>query len=270
MIRERVGFIGCGNMASALIGGLLKSKTLNSRDIYAFDIRKERLKKMENEHGINALRDNTDVVRKSDIIVLAVKPQNIKEVLEEIKSSLSKDKRLFSIAAGISTRFIEETITEQIPVVRVMPNTGALVGLAASGICKGRYTDEDGLKLAREIFGAVGVVITVDDEDLIDVVTAISGSGPAYVFYLVEAFIQAGLSLGLSREVSNLLANQTIVGAGHLLSESGSSPEGLRRAVTSPGGTTEAAIALFEKKEFKNIVVEAIKAAYTRARELSK
>ena len=270
MIRERVGFIGCGNIASALIGGLLKSKTLNSKQIYAFDIRRERLKKVEKEQAINALRDNKDVVRKSDIIVLAVKPQNIKEVLEEIKSSLSKDKRLFSIAAGVSTRFIEETINGEIQVVRVMPNTGALVGLACCGICKGRYTDENGLNLAREIFGAVGLVVIVDDESLMDTITAISGSGPAYVFYLVEAFIQAGLSLGLSREVSNLLANQTIVGAGHLLSESGSSPEELRRAVTSPGGTTEAAIELFEKKEFKNIVVEAIKAAYARAKELSK
>ncbi len=270
MIREKVGFVGCGNMASALIVGLLKSQTIRSRDIYAFDINTERLQKIQKEHGINVLGDNSDVVKKSSIIILAVKPQNIKEVLEEIKTSISKDKRLCSIAAGISTRFIEEAIGKPISVVRVMPNTGALVGMAASGICKGRYTDEKGLKLAREIFEAVGIVVTLDDESLMDTITAISGSGPAYVFYLVEALIQAGLSLGLSQDVSSLLASQTIVGAGHLLSESASTPEDLRRAVTSPGGTTEAAITLFEKKEFKNIIVEAVKAACRKARELSK
>lgn len=267
-MNKTIAFIGAGNMAEALIRGLLSSKTARPGQIIATDVRPERLEQLHRAYAIHTSADNAKAAAKADIIVLAVKPQQMDAALKDLKSEISNLKLVVSIAAGVPTARIERELGGEPRVVRTMPNTPALVGAGAAALCRGRFATEADLATAEQILSAVGIVVRTDEEHL-DAVTALSGSGPAYIFFMTEAMIAAGVEAGLSEEVAKRLAVQTVFGAGKLLAESGELPQELRRKVTSPGGTTEAALKVKMERGFAKIVAEAIHAAARRSRELS-
>jgi pyrroline-5-carboxylate reductase len=260
---KTISFIGAGNMAEALIRGLLATGAVQPQQLIAADVQPARLEFLAKKFGIRTGTDNT-----ADAIVFAVKPQQMSGVLTGLQSQTSGLKLLISIAAGIPTSRIERELTGSPRVVRVMPNTPALVGAGAAALCKGRYATDDDLATAEAILSAVGVTVRVEEQHM-DAVTALSGSGPAYVFYVTEAMVQAGIHAGLSPELSKQLALQTVYGAAKLMVESAESPETLRRKVTSPGGTTEAALKVMAERKLIQTFVEAVQAATNRGRELS-
>jgi pyrroline-5-carboxylate reductase len=266
----KIGFIGAGNMAEAIIKGIISTGGFPASDISVSDIFDERLDFMEQNYNINALRDNKELVEVSDIVVLAVKPQSVDIVFENIAGCLNDQQLLISIAAGIPILRITDALGD-IAVVRVMPNTPAIVGRCAAGLYA-NYKARGKLQTAVDIFSAIGEAVVVKNEDDIDTVTALSGSGPAYYFLLMEEMIKAGVELGLDEETAKRLTIQTALGAAELAAQSaknGETPEQLRRKVTSPGGTTEAAIRVFNEDQFGAIVVLAMEKAKERSIELS-
>lgn len=256
---KTLAFIGAGNMAEALIRGLLTRHVVDPAQLIATDIRAERLAELAQRYGIR-----TGPPAAADVVILAVKPQQISAALAQV----SGEPLLVSIAAGITTTRIERELGGQPRVVRVMPNTPALVGAGAAALCAGRYATEADLEIAEAVLGAVGLTVRVPEE-LMDAVTALSGSGPAYIFYVAEAMISAGIQAGLSAELSRQLTLQTIAGAARLLTETAESPAELRRKVTSPGGTTEAALRVLAERGLPAVFADAIRAARDRARELA-
>ncbi|MFQ5866405.1 MAG: pyrroline-5-carboxylate reductase [bacterium] len=269
LLREkRVAFIGCGNMGSALISGVLRSGLISRDKVLATDIRPKRLEHISEREGVSTTKDNREAAEKSDVIVLAVKPQVIGKVLSEIKDVVTRDKVIISIAAGITTGFIEETLGREVPVVRVMPNTPALVKTGASGVSPGKYAGEGEEAIAEQMMRGVGIVVKVPEE-MLDAVTALSGSGPAYIFYIIESLIEAGMEMGLSEEDARNLVGQTVLGAARMVMEIGESPQVLRAKVTSPGGTTEAALKYLEEEGFQKILIAAVKEAARRSKGLS-
>lgn len=265
---KRVVFIGCGNMGSALISGILESGLISKDKVLVTDIRPKRLEYIREKEGVSTTEDNREAVEKSDVIVLAVKPQVIGRVLSEIKDVVTGDKVIISIAAGITTRFIEKALGKEVSVVRVMPNTPALVKTGASGLSPGKYAGEQEEAIAEQMMRRVGIVVKVPEE-MLDAVTALSGSGPAYIFYIIESLIEAGMEMGLSEDDVRKLVGQTVLGAVRMVMDTGESPQVLRAGVTSPGGTTEAALKYLEEKGFQKILITAVKEAAIRSKELS-
>jgi pyrroline-5-carboxylate reductase len=265
---KTIAFLGAGNMGEALIRGLLAAKTVAPSQIIGTDVRPERLDELAKTFGIRTAGDNVKAVTDADIVLLAVKPQQMSAVLAPLKSVTSNLKLFISIAAGVPTARIESELGGKTHVVRVMPNTPALVGAGAAALAKGAHATDDDLATTESILGAVGITVRVEERYL-DVVTALSGSGPAYVFFVTEAMIKAGVAAGLDEALAKKLAIQTVYGAAKLLVESGEEPESLRRKVTSPGGTTEAALKVMGVRKLTEIFAEAIQAAERRSRELS-
>jgi len=265
---KTIAFIGAGNMGEALIRGLLAARTVGPSQIIATDVRAERRDFLAKTFGVRAIDDNVQAVKAADIVVLAVKPQQVSEVLAGFRSAMANQKLVISIAAGVTTARIEGELGEGTRVMRVMPNTPALVGAGAAGVAKGARATDDDQMTAESILGAVGICVRVE-EKFIDAVTALSGSGPAYVFYVTEAMIKAGVAAGLDEVLAKKLAMQTVYGAAKLLAESGEEPGALRRKVTSPGGTTEAALNVMAERKLAEIFAEAMRAAEKRSRELS-
>ncbi len=267
---ETIGFIGAGNMAEALIKGCLNAEVYKHKHILINDIRSDRLEFLTRQYGVQAVAHSAALADKVEILVLSVKPQNMTEVLQAIKGSIKAGTLIVSIAAGVRIAKITSVLGD-IPVIRVMPNTPALIGEGASALFANSKA-RPMLERAMKIFSAVGRTVIVDNEDLIDVVTAVSGSGPAYFFLLMEEMIKAGHQLGLPVEIARILVLQTAKGAGLLAAErdrQGESPSELRRKVTSPGGTTEAAMKTFALREFGQIIEQALRAACDRSKELS-
>ncbi len=264
-----LGILGSGNMAEAIVRGVLRSGRLTSDQIIAADVSPAHRKLFEMDLKIRSVEDNAEVAKESRIILLSVKPQQSKALLAGIGSVLSPQSLIISIMAGISSRFIEEALGGGQPwrVIRTMPNTPMLVGQGVVGVAPGRHATEDDLLQTHHIFKAAASVVDVT-EDKIDAVTAVSGSGPAYFFYLVEQMIAAGVSLGLTSEQSHALATKTALGAATMLVNSSDSPQELRRKVTSPAGTTHAAITYLEAHGFPEIVTEALNSAEKRSKEL--
>lgn len=265
----KIGFIGAGNMAEAIIKGIIKSRISRTSEIYASDINQDRLKYIKKLTGINVFNDNLKVIKNSDIIILCVKPQNIDNVLSELKNKIDKRKKIISIAAGISLSRLQIGLGKNISIIRVMPNTPALIGEGMSCISHGRYTSKKDIKIASGIFSSLGKVILIK-EKLMDAVTAISGSGPAYFYLFIEALINAGIKLGLPYNVAVELVNQTAFGSIKMVINTKEEPANLREKVTSKGGTTEAALKIFAEKEFEKIVEDAVQKAFLRSKELSK
>ncbi len=263
-----IGVIGCGNMGTALIRGMLAAPLLSPRRLVCWDTDAGKLSRLARQWKIRKARSNREVAA-AQVVLLAVKPQQMEEALAEIRPCLSGRTLLISIAAGISTGWIEKQVGGSIPVVRVMPNTPALVGAGISAVAGGRRANAGHLRLAERIFGCVGKVVRLP-ERLLDAVTAVSGSGPAYFFYLMERMIEAGVKLGLSKEVARALVLQTAIGAARLAMESKENPGRLRGRVTSKGGTTEHAFRVFRRSRLGETLRRGIEAAARRAKQLGR
>jgi pyrroline-5-carboxylate reductase len=266
---KKVGFIGAGNMAGALIRGLLRAGRYEASDLYVSDAADSQLRRFRRTHKIEGMRDNAVLVRDCQTIVLAVKPQVMAEVLEGVRAEATPKKLFVSIAAGFPLRRIEAGLGGQARVVRVMPNTPALVGKGMSVAVAGAQATANDLKQTLKLFKAVGEAVSITGEDLLDSVTALSGSGPAFVYFFAECLTEGGVRGGLSQQLATQLAHQTLVGAAAMLLESGMSARELREMVTSPGGTTMAGLQALEDNQFRRVVISALDAATRRARELA-
>jgi len=276
---KKTGFIGAGNMAEAIMGAITRTGVISPSMVYASDINNERLNMLKKNYGISVAADNLKLFSMCDIVLLAVKPQHMADVLQQLTSqteySVPRRKLVISIAAGVPLAKLESLLYsplskrehENLPIIRVMPNTPALVLAGMSGMTPNRHVLPDDINAARTILEAMGKVIEFKEDDL-DAVTALSGSGPAYLFYLAESMIMAGINLGLDPYDASILTNTTLKGAVVLMEEMNESPELLRRRVTSPGGTTEEAFKVLEKKKVKESIAEAIAAAARRSKEL--
>lgn len=264
-MKGEIGIIGAGNMGKALISGILSARLIDAQDLVVSDLNLSLLRQLKKQYKIQAVRNNSEIVKKTSVIILAVKPQVIDGVLNEIGDKFTPAQTIISIAAGISTKHIEKFIPKRVAVVRVMPNTPALLKEGASAISGGSSAKEENIQAAQKIFKAVGKVFRVKEE-LMDAVTALSGSGPAYIFFLAEALINSGVKLGLSRAVSEGLVQQTLLGAAKLALQD--NPTTLRKKITSPGGTTEAAIKYLQKQKFSQTLIKAVEIAARRSKEL--
>jgi pyrroline-5-carboxylate reductase len=266
---ENIGFIGAGNMAEALIKGLINSGLYSPDQVSASDNDPVKLKSKSETYGIKTCESNKDLVQSSSIIVLSVKPQVIREVLSGISTSLSPGDLIISIAAGIPVSLIQNLIGNDKPIIRVMPNTPALIQRGVSALAAGGTATTEHLNKARDIFNAVGKTVVVD-EGMMDAVTALSGSGPGFVFRIMECFVEAGVRQGFDKETALSLVTQTFLGTSHLAYESGQSLSKLREMVTSPGGTTAAGLESFESNGLQEVITSAVKAARDRSVELGK
>jgi pyrroline-5-carboxylate reductase len=264
-IGQKVGFIGCGHMASAIIKGVLASGFLPSENILASETDKEFAQNKKKELGIEVLTDNKILVKSSDVIILAIKPNAIKDVLYQIKDGLTA-KLVVSIAAGVSTKTIEEIIGK-IAVIRVMPNAGAMVLEGMSGISKGKWASCDQIEFVKELLSKIGKCIVVD-EDKIDIVTAISGSGPAFFYKTINDIARAGEKLGLDYEKSLLLSIQTAIGSAKIMLENGQTPEELIEKIATKGGCTQVGVDYMENANSKELFFEIIKKTAEKAKVL--
>lgn len=264
----KLGFIGGGAMAGALLSGITGSGAVAARDMYVSDISRERLEQLKSSLNINITYDNKEVVRLADVIILAVKPGVVLSALQEAAGSLKPGQTIISIAAGVSLKSLEQAAGKEAAVVRVMPNTPALVGEGASAVCPGTKAGRKDVDRALAIFNAVGRAVEVP-ESMMDAVTGLSGSGPAYMFIILEALADAGVRMGLPRNVASLLAAQTMLGAARMLLESGRHPGQLKDMVTTPGGTTIEGIYALESSGLRGALMEAVEAATVRSGELS-
>ena len=266
-----IGVIGAGNAAEGMVHGLLRNSVLLDDRIIAADPDPARRKAFQDRFKIAVTDDNRHVVKESYILVLAVKPQIHKDVLAAVADLVCEDHVIVSIMAGVSTSSIEEQLDGIKPrVVRVMPNLAMHVGAGMAGVHPGRWASEADLLRAQRIFDAGGKSVHIEEEALLDAVTAISGTGPAYFYFFTEALIEAGKRAGLPPQQAELLAKQTCLGAGRMLVESADTPTDLRKKVTSPGGTTEAALNAMSSSGVFDNIVEAALAAFNRSRELGR
>lgn len=264
----RIGFIGAGNMAEAIVKGLLDRSTVAHAQLVVSDPSPHRLSLFTKQYKINATADNAEIVKGSDVVILSVKPQMMAAVLEPLRGQFRAEQLVISIAAGIRTEKLDEACKKVPAIVRVMPNTPALVAMGVSAICSGPRSKNDHIMLAESLFASVGSTLRVREEQM-DAVTAVSGSGPAYVFYLMEAMLDAAQQQGFTEEIARQLVYETVKGAAALADQSEETPEVLRARVTSKGGTTEAAIRVLNEHSMSEVVVKAIDAAARRSKELS-
>lgn len=262
-----ITFVGAGNMAASLIGGL-RAQGVSASAIRASEPGSEQRNRLQQEHGIATFSDNAEAIKGADLIVLAVKPQIMKAVCLDLAAHLASNQVIISIAAGISCASLESWLGER-PVVRCMPNTPALLRQGVSGLFANPRVSAEQKAQSEQVLSAVGLALWLDNEAQIDAVTAVSGSGPAYFFLLIEAMTEAGEQLGLPRETAARLSIQTALGAARMASESDVDASELRRRVTSPNGTTEAAIKTFQAGGFEALVQQALNAAANRSAELA-
>jgi pyrroline-5-carboxylate reductase len=267
-VNRRVAILGCGKIGASLLGGLLSAEWREPSEVVASSRREERLGELRSRFGVEATSSNGEAAAGAGLVVISVKPQDIEALLGEIGPLLAPDQTVLSVAAAIRTARIEARIAEAVPVVRAMPNAPSIVHEGIAGVCAGAHANEEDLALAEECLSHLGPVVRVP-EPYMDAVTAVSGSGPAYFALLAEAMIEAGLLLGLSREVTTQLVVQTMLGTAKLLRDEHVHPVELREAVTSPGGTTIRAIRELESAGVRAAFLNAIQAAMERSQELA-
>jgi pyrroline-5-carboxylate reductase len=266
---KRVGFVGGGNMGEALIRGLVESNLVPADAILVSDVRADRTRQLAEQYGVRALSGNAALVSGADVVILAVKPQIMAAVLREVAPALGSRPLLISLAAGVSTATIQSVLGKYPRLIRVMPNTPALVLRGVTAIARTPGLDADDLETAQEIFAAVGKAVVLD-EDHMDAVTGLSGSGPAYVAIVIESLADGGVKMGLDRATAMTLATQTVLGAATLLAETGLHPGALKDMVSSPGGTTIAGIAALEEGGIRTTFIRAVERATLRSRELGR
>ena len=269
LTRKTIGFLGAGNMAEALIRGLLNSKKVGPGQIVASDRFNERLLHMAETYEIKVFNKNYEVARAADILFIAVKPDDVPALIEEVAPELDGSKLVVTVAAGVTTDRVLSFAGREVPVVRAMPNTPATVGEGVTALAAGPGAGERELNIARSVFEAVGAVVVLRDEELMDAATGLSGSGPAYIFLVMDALIKAGVELGLPPDRARLLSLRTTLGAARLALETERPLEELIDMVTSPGGTTIEGLKKLKEADVEGAFVEAVKAAARRSRELS-
>ena len=265
---QKIGFLGGGAMGEALITGLLRAGLVAPSEICVSDVSDGRLEHLKQKLGVNGTTDSRSVVKDADIVILAVKPQVMAPLLKEVAAVARPEQTFISIAAGITIDFIESCLDGPIPVVRVMPNTPCLVGEGASAVSTGKHAGGENVKKALAILAAAGRAVEVP-ESLLDCVTGLSGSGPAYMYVILEGFTDGAVRLGLPRDVARELAAQTMLGAAKMVLETGEHPGKLKDMVTTPGGTTAAGLFALEEGALRALLMKAVAAATQRSRELS-
>lgn len=267
LAEKKIGFIGAGNMATALIRGLISSGASSAERIICSDIKEAKISALREQFGIRTTTDNCRVIVDADIVIYAIKPQIMARILKETSSCLDMTKLVVSIAAGVPLAAMESCLKKPLRLIRVMPNVASAVMESATGITSGDHVVNGDLELARAIFDSIGKTVVVD-EYLMDAVTGLSGSGPAYIFLIVDAMADAGVKVGLSREDALCLSAQTLLGAAKLLMETGEHPGKLKDSVTSPGGTAIAGLHTLEEGGLRTTLINAVESATARAREL--
>jgi len=263
-LKRKIAFIGAGNMAGAILEGLLHAGAATKDEVWATDTRPDRLEELRAAHGIHVGKSNAEAVRWADVVVLATKPQVFDRVLPEVADAISLETLLISIAAGVPVSAIEGRMPEGMRVVRTMPNMPALVDAGATAIAPGAHATDEDLAVAQKIFSSVGIT-EVMEEYLLDAATGLSGSGPAYIFLVIEALSDAGVKVGLRRDQAQRLAAQTVLGSAKLLIETGAHPGQLKDQVTSPGGTAIAGLHTLEAGGLRTTLIDAVEAATNRA-----
>ncbi len=265
---KRLAVIGGGKMGGLLAKAMIERKLLPAKDILVTDVDPAKLDDLRATLNVQTTSDNKKAVKDADIIILAVKPQNFAETLRGLRPVVSISKLFISIAAGIPTDFIESALGRKPRVLRVMPNVNAAAGEGAAAVSRGHFVQKDDIKYALAIAGAVGLAVEVD-EQLMDAVTGLSGSGPAYCFLIIEALTDAGVQLGLGRDLAEKLAAQTLLGSAKLCLTSRQHPASLKNMVTSPGGTTAAGLRVLEEGKLRATLMAAVEAAATKAKQLA-
>jgi pyrroline-5-carboxylate reductase len=264
---KKIAFLGAGNMAEALVKGLLRAGIAAPADVVCAEPRAERREELANRYGVTMLASNLEAAEQSDIVVLSVKPQTMDDLLDEIAPAIDHRKLVISIAAGFSIQAIARKLGAGVHIVRTMPNTPALVGAGATALARGAHATDADLGEAKKLFEAVGIAHVVD-EHLLDAVTGLSGSGPAFMFLAIEALADGGVKVGLARPVAMALAAQTVMGAAKLVLETGEHPGRLKDQVTSPGGTAIAGVHALEEGGLRAALIAAVEAATRRSHEL--
>ncbi|MEW6614350.1 MAG: pyrroline-5-carboxylate reductase [Thermodesulfobacteriota bacterium] len=264
---KKIGFIGSGNMAEAIIKGIIRAGVVSPKNIVSSDVSEDRRRLFSNSFGIITTPSNLELISQAEVIVLAIKPQTIGFVLKEIAKAVDISKLVISIAAGVTLKYIESNFKNNSRIVRVMPNTPALVGEGVTAVSPGSKATKEDLDIARNIFDAVGKTVVVE-ERYMDAVTGLSGSGPAYVFLIIDALIDAGVKVGLNRDTAKTLAVQTVFGSAKMIFETGETPSQLRDRVTSPGGTTITGLHVMEAGRLRAVIIDAVEAATNRSKEL--
>ena len=265
---KKISIIGTGNMGEALVSGLVASGSCNPEDMICTDIREDQLKSVKEKYSVTTTTNNTEAVEAGEIVIYAVKPQIIASVFRETASALDMSKLIISIAAGVPLAAIESCLNKKLRLIRVMPNIAAFVRESATVVAAGENATENDIKLAMAIFDSMGKSIFIKENILMDAITGLSGSGPAYIFLIVEALADAGVKVGLSRQEALFLSTQTVLGAAKLLLETQEHPGRLRDMVTSPGGTAIAGIHTLEKGGLRTTLINAVEVATNRSKEL--
>lgn len=265
----RIAIIGLGKIGGALASSLVRTRIVSRERLVGTTGHRDSALEAAKRYGIRTLTDNVRAIADAQIIILAVKPQTMKRVLLEIRDAVRDDQMIITLAAARTTRFIEEHLQKNIPVVRAMPNTPCLVNAGMTVLCPGRYASKEHIELAREIFAAVGLVAVIDNEDLMDAVTALSGSGPAYAYIMIEALAEGGVKVGLPRSLSTMLAAQSLLGAAKMVLETGEHPAKLKDEVTTPAGVTIDGIMALEDGGIRVTLIKTVDRATEKAKELS-
>lgn len=264
----KLGIVGVGNMAEAILAGILKKSILTPGNVYAYDINKKRLRTIQRKYKIYFCKDLDELVRNSSILLLCVKPQQINDVMQKIKP-LHKNQPIMTIVAGIRTSFYKSILGKKSEIIRMMPNSPAMIGFGATAIFFTKNTKATFRSFSLTLFDAIGTVVEIKKESLMDIVTALSGSGPAFAYSFANALMNAGTKLGLDQKISRLLTLQTLLGATLMMINSTEEPSALTKKVTSKGGTTLAGLEVLHKKKFAKIIEDCIKKAAQRAYQLS-
>jgi len=270
MLNKKLAFIGAGAAAEAIIAGILRAKIVASEQIIVTNRQNEdRLKELAKRYDVKYTTDASEAIQFADIILLAMKPYDLHDAIDSWKKEVRDEQMIISILAGVETAQIADLIERPVPVIRAMPNTSASIGFAATALSSGKYAGKEHLELAGALFQTVGITSVVPEKDM-HTITALSGSGPAFIYYMVEAMEKAAIELGLDNQLARKFVVQTVLGAGHMLQITKEEPERLREQITSPQGTTEAGIKVLENHHFQRVVNECIKQAKERSEQLGR
>jgi pyrroline-5-carboxylate reductase len=270
LTNKKVAIIGVGKIGETLLNGMIKNNLVKKENLAGSTAQEGHAQEINKKYGIKTYINNKEMISGKDIIILAIKPQTMKKVLSDIKDIISEKQLIISIAAATSTQFIEECLEKNIPVIRAMPNTPALINEGITVVCPGRFVDKSHIQIAIDIFGAVGLVEVIHREELMDVVTALSGSGPAYAYIIIESLTEGGVRMGLPRELAQKLTTQTLLGASKMVLETGMHPALLKDAVTTPAGVTVDGLMELEDGGIRVTLIKAVSRATEKSKEISR